>query len=116
MADNCFFCNLYLQFIAPVNLWNKCIDLRLFFKCKEGPFLRSLDLDLYLISYRVENVKCVTFYQPLSRSATFSFYDSPSCVLASLWVKSRAEKAIVAQMEKWSHMLSISHHITLMIP
>ena len=66
--------------------------------------------------FRDENVECVTFQQPLSKSATFSLYDSPSCVLASLWVKSRAEKAIVAQMEKWSHMLSISHHITLMIP
>ena len=40
--DFCFFCNLYLQFIAPINLWNKCIDLRLFLKCKEGPFLRPL--------------------------------------------------------------------------
>ena len=36
------FCNLYLQFIAPINLWNKYIDLRLFSKCKEGPFLRPL--------------------------------------------------------------------------
>ena len=24
------FCDLYLQFIALINLWNKCIDLRLF--------------------------------------------------------------------------------------
>ena len=40
--DFWFFCDLYLQFIAPINLWNKCIDLRLFLKCKEGPFLRPL--------------------------------------------------------------------------
>ena len=40
--DFCFFCDLYLQFIAPINLWNKSIDLRLFLKCKEGPFLRPL--------------------------------------------------------------------------
>ena len=40
--DFCFFCDLCLQFIASINLWNKCIDLRLFLKCKEGPFLRSL--------------------------------------------------------------------------
>ena len=82
--------------------------------CQKKYFLEIIWL--YLISFRDENVECVTFHQPLSRSATFSLYDSPSCVLASLWVKSRAEKAIVAQMEKWSHMLSISHHITLMIP
>ena len=37
-----FFGNLYLQFVAPINLWNKSIDLRLFLKCKEGPFLRPL--------------------------------------------------------------------------
>ena len=40
--DFWFFCDLYLQFKAPINLWNKCIDLRLFFKCKVGPFLRPL--------------------------------------------------------------------------
>ena len=32
----------YLQFIAPINIWNKCIDLGIFLKCKEGPFLRPL--------------------------------------------------------------------------
>jgi hypothetical protein len=37
-----FFCNLYLQFIAPINLWNKCFDLRLFSKYLRVPFLRSL--------------------------------------------------------------------------
>ena len=37
-----FFCDLYLQFIAPIKIWNKCIDLRLFLKCKEGLFSRSL--------------------------------------------------------------------------
>ena len=41
VEDFWFKCDLYLQFIAPINLWNKCIDLRLFLKCKEGPFLRS---------------------------------------------------------------------------
>ena len=40
--DFWFFCDLYLQFIASINLWNKSIDLRLFLKCKEGPFLRPL--------------------------------------------------------------------------
>jgi hypothetical protein len=40
--DFWFFCDLYLQFIAPINLWNKCIDLRLFLKCKEELFLRPL--------------------------------------------------------------------------
>ena len=28
--------------MAPINLWNKCIDLRPFLKCKEGQFLRPL--------------------------------------------------------------------------
>jgi hypothetical protein len=40
--DFCFFCDLYLQFIAPINLWNKLIDLRLFLKCKEELCLRPL--------------------------------------------------------------------------
>ena len=40
--DFCFLCDLYLQFIAPMNLWNKCIELRLFLKCKVGPVLRPL--------------------------------------------------------------------------
>ena len=40
--DFWFFCDLYLQFIAPINLWNKCIDLRLFSKYLCVPFLRSL--------------------------------------------------------------------------
>ena len=40
--DIWFFCDLYLQFIAPFNLWNKCIGLRLLSKCLEGPFLRPL--------------------------------------------------------------------------
>ena len=40
--DFWFKCNLYLQLIPPINLWNKCIDLKLFSKCKEGPFSRSL--------------------------------------------------------------------------
>ena len=30
--DFWFLCDLYLQFITPINLWNKCIDLRLFSK------------------------------------------------------------------------------------
>ena len=37
-----FFFDPYLQLIAPINLWNKCIDLRLFSKFKEGTFLRTL--------------------------------------------------------------------------
>ena len=37
-----FFCDLYLQFITPINLWNKCIDLRLFLKYLKEPFLRPL--------------------------------------------------------------------------
>ena len=36
------FCNLYLQFIAPINLRNKCIDLRLFSKYLRVPLLRPL--------------------------------------------------------------------------
>ena len=40
--DFWFFCDLYLQFIAPINLWNKCIDLRLFSKYLRVPFLRPL--------------------------------------------------------------------------
>ena len=35
-------CDLYLRFIPPINLWNKCIDLRLFLECLKGPFLRPL--------------------------------------------------------------------------
>ena len=31
--DFWFFCDLYLQFIGPISLWNKSIDLRLFLKC-----------------------------------------------------------------------------------
>ena len=37
-----FFCDLYLQFIALINLWNKFIDLRILSKCLEGPFLWPL--------------------------------------------------------------------------
>ena len=33
--------DLYLRFIPPINIWNICIDLRPFLKCKEGPFSRS---------------------------------------------------------------------------
>ena len=40
--DFWFFCDLYLQFIAPIKLWSKCIDLRLFSKYLCVPFLRSL--------------------------------------------------------------------------
>ena len=36
------FCNLYLQFIPPINIWKKFIDLRLFSKCLVWPFLRPL--------------------------------------------------------------------------
>ena len=34
--------DFFLRSLAPINLWNKCIDLRLFLKCKEG-LLRSKD-------------------------------------------------------------------------
>ena len=37
-----FFCNFYPQFIGPIYLLNKFIGLRLFLKCKDGPFLRPL--------------------------------------------------------------------------
>ena len=37
-----FFCNLYLQFIAPINFWNKRIDWRLFSKYVCVLFLRPL--------------------------------------------------------------------------
>ena len=33
--DFWFFCNLYPQFIGPIYLLNKLIDMRLFLKCKE---------------------------------------------------------------------------------
>ena len=36
-----FKCDLYLQFIPPINIWNIWNDLRPFLKCKEGPFSRS---------------------------------------------------------------------------
>ena len=39
--DIWFKCDLYLQFIPPINIWNIWINLRPFLKCKEGPFLRS---------------------------------------------------------------------------
>ena len=39
-----FFCDLYLQFIAHINFWNKCLDLRLFSKYLCVPFLRLLKL------------------------------------------------------------------------
>ena len=45
-----FFCDLYLQFIAPISLWNNCIDLRLFLKCKEGPFLKLQPQNFVIIS------------------------------------------------------------------
>ena len=39
--DFWFFCDLYLQFITPINLWNKCIDLRLFLKWTDYKISRS---------------------------------------------------------------------------
>ena len=35
-----FKCDLYLQFIPPINLWKVCIDLRPFSKYFNEPFLR----------------------------------------------------------------------------
>ena len=40
--DIWFKCDLYLRFIPLINLWRIWVDLRLFLKGKEGPFLRSL--------------------------------------------------------------------------
>ena len=37
-----FFYDLHLQFITPINLWNKCIDLRLFSKYLHVSLLRPL--------------------------------------------------------------------------
>ena len=37
-----FKCDLYLQFIPPINLWKVCIDLRPFSKYFNEPFLRTL--------------------------------------------------------------------------
>ena len=53
--DFWFFWDLFLQFIAPINLWNKCIDLRLFLKCKEGQFLRSKDDRCWILKLRPWN-------------------------------------------------------------
>ena len=39
--DIWFQCGLYRKFIPSINLLKKPIDLRLFSKCLEGPFLRS---------------------------------------------------------------------------
>ena len=39
------FCDFYLQFIPPINLWNNCIDLRLYLKCFEVRFFRPLRLN-----------------------------------------------------------------------
>ena len=39
--DIWFKCDLYLQFIPSINIWNIWIDLRPFLKCKAGPFSRS---------------------------------------------------------------------------
>ena len=39
--DFWFFCDLYLQFITPINLWNNCIDLRLFLKWTDYKISRS---------------------------------------------------------------------------
>ena len=36
------FCDLYLQIIAPINLWHKALIWGYFLKCNEGPFLRPL--------------------------------------------------------------------------
>ena len=53
--DFWFFCDLYQQVIAPINLWNKCIDLRLFSKYLSMPFLRPL---------RSEDDRCWIFRLP----------------------------------------------------
>ena len=34
------FCNLYLQFLPPINIWKKFIDFRLFSKCLVLLFLK----------------------------------------------------------------------------
>ena len=40
--DILFQCDLYLQFIPPINLWKICIDLRPFSKYFNEPFSRTL--------------------------------------------------------------------------
>ena len=40
--DIWFLFDLHLKFITPINIWKKCIDLRLFSKCLVWPFLRPL--------------------------------------------------------------------------
>ena len=52
------FCNLYLQFIAPINLWKNCVDLRLFSKYLHVPFLRPLrsnDDQCWILRLRLGN-------------------------------------------------------------
>ena len=44
--------DLHLQFMPPINIWKKCIDLRLFWKCLVWPFLRPL---------RSKDVRCWIF-------------------------------------------------------
>ena len=39
-----FFCDLYLQFIAPINLWNKCIDLRLFLNMQGRAVFEAIEV------------------------------------------------------------------------
>ena len=36
--DYWFKCDLYLQSVGPINLWNKCIDLRLPFRGRQPNF------------------------------------------------------------------------------
>ena len=40
-----FKCNLYLQFVPPMNVWKICIDLRSFSKCFRVPVLTSFHLE-----------------------------------------------------------------------
>ena len=40
--DIWFKCDLYLQFIPPINLWKICSDFRPFSKCFRVPFSRTL--------------------------------------------------------------------------
>ena len=42
IAPHCFGLLVLVRSLPTIYLWNKCIDLTLFLKCKEGPFLRPL--------------------------------------------------------------------------
>ena len=62
-----FFSDISLKFIPPINIWNICIDLRLFSKLLVEPFLRPLrskDVRCWILNIEVTTLKiCNHFWK-----------------------------------------------------